>query len=108
MNGVRLPVDSPLVRCPFAVGSSALVSPCVGGSNPAPKPCHHRRFKLRRKSLGFSGFCPSAAFGVAHRQGTRDTTDRSSAQPGPSRSVQSRQPIITRSQTASDRDTDPQ
>ncbi|KAK8716841.1 hypothetical protein V6N13_044138 [Hibiscus sabdariffa] len=40
--------------------------------------------------------------------GTRDSADRSSAQPVSSRSVQPRQPIITRSQTAADRDTDPQ
>ncbi|KAK8655193.1 hypothetical protein V6N13_107783 [Hibiscus sabdariffa] len=39
---------------------------------------------------------------------TRDSTDHSSAQPGSSRSVQPRQPIVTRSQTAADRDTDPQ
>ncbi|KAK8512732.1 hypothetical protein V6N12_030148 [Hibiscus sabdariffa] len=38
--------------------------------------------------------------------GTRDSADRSSAQPGSSRSVQPRQPIITRSQTAADRDKD--
>ncbi|KAK9017043.1 hypothetical protein V6N11_079530 [Hibiscus sabdariffa] len=42
------------------------------------------------------------------KSGTRDSADRSSAQPGPSRSVQSRHPIITRSQTAADRDTNPQ
>ncbi|KAK8651487.1 hypothetical protein V6N13_141088 [Hibiscus sabdariffa] len=42
------------------------------------------------------------------RTGTCDSADRSSAQPGPSRSVQPRQPVITRSQTAADRDTDPQ
>ncbi|KAL4385412.1 hypothetical protein GQ457_15G012930 [Hibiscus cannabinus] len=36
----------------------------------------------------------------------RDSADRSSAQPGSSRSVQPRQPVITRSQTAADRDTD--
>ncbi|KAL4335535.1 hypothetical protein GQ457_07G005150 [Hibiscus cannabinus] len=36
----------------------------------------------------------------------RDSTDRSSAQPGSSRSVQPRHPVITRSQTAADRDTD--
>ncbi|KAK9029045.1 hypothetical protein V6N11_026171 [Hibiscus sabdariffa] len=43
-----------------------------------------------------------------HRAGARDSADRSSAQPSSSRSVQPRQPIIIRSQTAADRDADPQ
>ncbi|KAK8562865.1 hypothetical protein V6N12_010929 [Hibiscus sabdariffa] len=40
--------------------------------------------------------------------GTCDSADRSTAQPGPSRSVQPRHPVVTRSQTATDRDTDHQ
>ncbi|KAL4379576.1 hypothetical protein GQ457_02G030010 [Hibiscus cannabinus] len=39
-------------------------------------------------------------------EGARESAHRSSAQPGSSRSVQPRQPIITRSHTAADRDTD--
>ncbi|KAK8619690.1 hypothetical protein V6N13_135972 [Hibiscus sabdariffa] len=40
--------------------------------------------------------------------GSRDSADRSSAQPGSSRPVQPRHPVVTRSQTVVDRDTDHQ
>ncbi|KAL4346647.1 hypothetical protein GQ457_17G011550 [Hibiscus cannabinus] len=41
------------------------------------------------------GFSFSAVFGGPIHQGARDSADRSSAQPGSSRSVQPRQPVIT-------------
>ncbi|KAK8527016.1 hypothetical protein V6N12_054244 [Hibiscus sabdariffa] len=48
---------------------------------------------LRRQSEKLSVFLSSAVFGTDFGQGSRDSADRSSAQPGPSRSVQPLHPV---------------
>ncbi|KAL4386907.1 hypothetical protein GQ457_09G027360 [Hibiscus cannabinus] len=88
-------VDSPLVRHPSAVVTPAPVSPCPDGSNGALASPVGRRLKPHRNIEGLSISPISAVLGGDLRQGAHDSADRSSAQPGSSRSVQPRQPIIT-------------